>query len=67
MKWKWSCNIRIKIAIVGTLAHISLASFLWNKVKQYSPRCNAAERSVPLTWGFSACVEDVEEFHRKKE
>ena len=29
------------------LTHISLASFLWDIGKQYSPRCDAAERGVP--------------------
>ena len=29
------------------LAHLSLASFLWDIGKQYSPRCDAAERCVP--------------------
>ena len=29
------------------LDHISLASFLWDTGKQYSPRCDAAERGVP--------------------
>ena len=27
--------------------HFSLASFLWDIGKQYSPRCDAAERGVP--------------------
>ena len=31
----------------GTLTHMSLASFLWDIGKQYSPRCDAAEHSVP--------------------
>ena len=29
------------------LTHISLASFLWDVGKQHSPRCDAAECSVP--------------------
>ena len=29
------------------LTHLSLASFLWDICKQYSPRCDAAERGVP--------------------
>ena len=29
------------------LTHLSLASLLWDIGKQYSPRCDAAERSVP--------------------
>ena len=28
--------------------HISLASFLWDIGKQYSPRCDAAESVVPF-------------------
>ena len=29
------------------LTHLSLASLLWDIGKQYSPRCDAAERGVP--------------------
>ena len=29
------------------LSHLRLASFLWDIGKQYSPRCDAAERGVP--------------------
>ena len=29
------------------LTHISLASLFWDIGKQYSPRCDAAERGVP--------------------
>ena len=29
------------------LTHLSLASFLWDVGKQYSPRWDAAERGVP--------------------
>ena len=32
---------------IGSLTHLSLASFLWDIGKQYSPRCDAAERGVP--------------------
>ena len=29
------------------LTHIILASFLWDIGKQYSPRCDGAERDIP--------------------
>ena len=29
------------------LTHLSLASLLWDIGKQYSPRCDAADRGVP--------------------
>ena len=29
------------------LTHIGLASLIWDICKQYSPRCDAAERGVP--------------------
>ena len=29
------------------LTNISLASFLWDKGKQNSPRCDAAKRGIP--------------------
>ena len=31
----------------GSLTHLSLASLLWDIGKQYSPRCDTAERGVP--------------------
>ena len=31
------------------LTHLSLASLLWDIGKQYSPRCDAAERGVPCS------------------
>ena len=33
--------------LVLALTHLSLESFLWDIRKQYSPRCDAAERGVP--------------------
>ena len=36
-----------KFSSLMNLTHISLASFLWDIGKQYSPRCDAAERGVP--------------------
>ena len=30
------------------LTHLSLASFLWDKGNQNSPRCDTAERGVPF-------------------
>ena len=29
------------------LTHLSMASFLWDIGKQYSPRCDTTERGVP--------------------
>ena len=41
-------NIKKKVfKTILTLTHFSLASFLWDIGKQYSPRCDAAERGVP--------------------
>ena len=30
-----------------SLTHISLVSFLWDIGKQYSPKCDTAERGIP--------------------
>ena len=38
-------NNKKKVCIVNTW--LSQMSFLWNIGKQYSPRCDAAERGVP--------------------
>ena len=35
------------IQVFVILTHLSLASLLWDIGKQYSPRCDAAERGVP--------------------
>ena len=37
--------------VLCLLTRISLGSFLWDKGKQYSPRCDAAERGVP-SWAI---------------
>ena len=39
--------IVINAFIIHSLTHISLASFLWDKGKQNSSRCDAAKRGVP--------------------
>ena len=46
------CKVHIFVILVSKmfphpLTHISLASLLWDIGKQYSPRCDAAERGVP--------------------
>ena len=45
-----SCSVRI-ITVCTSLTRISLTSLLWDIGKQYSPRCDAAERGV-LSWAI---------------
>ena len=40
-------NVSKQILLSHLLAHISLASFLWDIGKQNSPRCEAAKRGLP--------------------
>ena len=39
--------LKCHVILVTYLTHVSLASFLWDIGKQYSPRCDATECGIP--------------------
>ena len=43
----WDMSVRMVTIDHPDLTHISLASFLWDIGKEYSPKWDAAERGVP--------------------
>ena len=51
--------------MMNTLTHhttmliISLASYLWDISKQYSPRCDAAERGVPSGAALNCLLKEI--------
>ena len=57
-----ACIINFALHRPSVLTHITLTSFLWDKGKQNSPRCDAAKRGVPSWAILFACKRD---FHRK--
>ena len=47
--------------IIFSLAHIGLASILWDLGKQFSPRCDATEHGVPsgaVLFVLRNCIEN---------
>ena len=44
-------------SVLVQLTHLSLVSLLRDIGKQNSPRCDAADRGIRPTWGYSVCTE----------
>ena len=59
-------NVSKQILLSHLLAHISLASFLWDIGKQNSPRCEAAERGLPSGAILFAFMNFIEKWNKNE-